>query len=152
MNNRLRIYAAMAVIGLVSLFATAQRAAAGVPWACPGGTTVINNTTCAFTLSLRVGPVAAIVRVPVPAGPGAVVFVNTAGVTSIDFVYSWAGNPFPVLAPPPVAPCSCLATDWSTCCVEVSPGCCVDVCFAPAPACRITINPAACLPPGPCRV
>lgn len=140
----LGLAAVMTIIALSSIeTATAQ----GVPWGC-ATTQVCNLTNCPVRLTLGTIPFGLVA--PINLMPGQCVAVATGGVTSFDRVVGAAGGGYPVLPPPPVAPCNCPLGLWSVCCVTMPPqNCCFDVCFDQT-ACRIFLRPAAC-PTGTCR-
>ncbi len=130
-----------AVLAVLAFLFVTGSTRAQVPWAC-AATTICNNSGCFVILTLNTTPAGAIGPITLLAGQ--CVNVNTAGVASIDAVVSNAGIAYPVLPPPPVAPCNCPAGTWSTCCVMLPPvPCCTDICFDPA-ACRIVIRPSKC--------
>lgn len=136
--------AAMAAIALLSLTETAG--AQGVPWSCRA-TEICNFTTCKARLTIGTIPFSLIT---VDLAPGECKTVATGTITSIDRVVGAAGGGYPVLPPPPVAPCNCPLGAWSVCCVTLPPqNCCFDVCFDQT-QCRIYLRPAAC-PTGSCR-
>lgn len=147
MIHRTRIMAltaAMVIIASLSVIATAT--AQGVAWNCKT-TTICNQTRCAARLTFGTIPFSLI---SVNVDPGQCRTVSTAGVTSIDRVVGAAGGGYPVLGPPPVAPCNCPLGSWSVCCVTLPPdNCCFDICFDQT-KCTITLLPAAC-PAGSCR-
>lgn len=148
MINRTRSIIAASIFAALTFFYAAAADAQGVPWGgCPN-TTICNLTGCKVQIALRMIPVAS------PAytlAPGQCLVIPTTGVTSIAGVVSAAPAVYPVLPPPPVAPCNCPAGSWSVCCVTLPSAavCCCDICFDPL-TCTINILPAAC-PPGACR-
>jgi hypothetical protein len=132
----------MTIIALCSF----ETGTAQVPWAC-ATTRVCNLTNCSVRLTLITTPMGAVP--PINLMPGQCLSVPTP-VASIDRVVGAAGGGYPILPPPPVAPCNCPLGLWSVCCVTLPPqNCCFDICFDQT-ACTIFMRPAAC-PAGTCR-
>ncbi len=142
MMNRTRSFAAAAVFAALMLIVAAA-ADAQVVWNPPCANITVRNLSPVCPARLVLNTVPAMAPINVPAG-GVVIIGALPGLV-INSVGSLGGIIYPVLPPPPGAPCNCLPGDFSVCCVTLppAPGCCFDVCFNQA-TCTITLRPAAC--------
>ncbi len=142
--NRSRSFTLAAAFAALMLI-VAVAAEAQVAWNPPCAQTNIRNLSpCPVRLVLNTTPMGAIPPINIPAGGVIGIATPPAGLV-INSVGSLGGIMYPVLPPPPGAPCNCGIGDFSVCCVTLppAPGCCFDVCFDRA-TCTITLRPAAC--------
>lgn len=128
------------VVTLVHTRANAQVTFTG---ACAPSVAINNTTNCSARLRFQpaIGPTLPVILVP-PGGTAALP-IPAGGLTLVG-VWSLGGIQYGITAPPPGG-CTCLPTDFYTCCVTLNPaaGCCFDVCYDPA-TCTITLRASTC--------